>query len=466
LSHPRYFSHFFDERIPYAHKYYGFSTLPDFVFSIIFQHYLAFMRQVRELLVTAFALFSLFFGAGNLILPPQLGFKAGPDWWIVALGFALSAVGIAILGILAHAKLQGSIFDFGTKVSSGFSLVYCYVVYAIAISLPSPRTASVTHEIAVSPLLDISPLTTSFAYFGGVLLFALNRNKILDLIGKWMTPAILLILLTIIGVVVYSKPFEFNTASIQHAFSYSIIEGYQTFDAIGAVVVGGVIIVSINLKNHKTYAEKRRLIARAGWLSGITLLMVYSGLMLSAGLFQNTLAADISRTELLQQMSLFALGSTGRGVFSVLVGLACFTTAVGIVTGTADFVRSRFGDSRRAYVITAVIGCLIGIVVGQMEVSYIIDVAIPALMFIYPITIVLILLNVLPDRWASAGVFKTVVTVTMLFSVPDFLLSLRAGIDLETINGLIPLSTVQLGWVLPAVLAFVLSNGWRSWRGI
>ena len=423
------------------------------------------MRQVRELLVTAFALFSLFFGAGNLILPPQLGFKAGPDWWIVALGFAISAVSIAILGILAHSKLQGTIFDFGARVSSGFSLIYCYVVYAISISLPSPRTASVTHEIAVSPFFDISPLTTSVVYFGGVLLFALNRNKILDVIGKLMTPAILLILLAIIGIVVYTKPFEFGTATLQHPFSYSIIEGYQTFDAIGAVVVGGVIIVSINLKNDKTYAEKRRLIARAGWLAGLTLLLVYSGLMLSAGLFQNTMPSDISRTELLQQMSGFALGNTGRGIFSILVGLACFTTAVGIVTGTADFLGSRFGNSRKAYVTTAVIGCLIGIAVGQMEVSHIIDIAIPALMFIYPITIVLILLNALPDRWASAGVFRKVVGVTMLFSVPDFLQSLEIGLDLQAVNAFIPLSSVQLGWILPAFIAFALSNVWEYNRG-
>ncbi|MBT8282749.1 MAG: branched-chain amino acid transport system II carrier protein, partial [Muriicola sp.] len=166
------------------------------------------MRQLRELLVTAFALFSLFFGAGNLILPPQLGFKAGSDWWIVALGFALSAVFIPILGIRAHAKLQGTMFDFAIKVSPKFSLIYCFVVYAISISLPSPRTASVAHEMAVSTFFDISPITTSFIYFALVLIFALNRNKILDIIGKLMTPAILLILLAIIGIVIFYEPFD------------------------------------------------------------------------------------------------------------------------------------------------------------------------------------------------------------------------------------------------------------------
>ncbi|MEZ2413801.1 branched-chain amino acid transport system II carrier protein [Muriicola sp. E247] len=422
------------------------------------------MRHYRVLLVTAFALFSLFFGAGNLILPPQLGFKAGGDWWIVALGFAISAVFIPILGIRAHARLQGTMFDFATKVSPGFSLVYCFVVYAISISLPSPRTASVTHEMAIAPLFDISPLSTSFIYFFLVLIFALNRNKILDVIGKLMTPAILIILLVIIGIVTFTEPFDFGTSTIQSPLSYAILEGYQTFDAIGAVVVGGVIIVSINLKTQQSYEQKKRLIANAGWLAGITLFLVYTGLMLSAGLLHSSFPSDISRTDLLQQISLFALGNTGKGIFAVLVGLACFTTAVGIVTGTADFVKSRFADSRKAYVITVIIGSLLGVLMGRLEVGYIIDVALPALMFIYPITIVLIVLNVLPEKWTSELVFKSVVGITMLFSIPDFLQSLNLGYDLSAVNNLILFSSAQLGWLVPAFIAFLVTNLWKVYQ--
>jgi len=422
------------------------------------------MRQFRELLVTAFALFSLFFGAGNLILPPLLGFKAGPDWWIVALGFALSAVFIPILGIRAHARLQGTMFDFATKVSPGFSLLYCFIVYAISISLPSPRTASVTHEMAIAPLFDFSPIFTSFIYFALVLIFALNRSKILDIIGKLMTPAILIILLAIIGIVIFSEPFELGDPTITDPFSYAIIEGYQTFDAIGAVVVGGVIIVSINLKNNRTYEQKKRLIAHAGWLAGITLFLVYTGLMLSAGLMQSSFEVDITRTDLLQRISLHALGNTGRGIFAILVGLACFTTAVGIVTGTADFVKSRFADSQKAYVITAIIGSILGVLMGQLEVGYIIDVALPALMFIYPITIVLIVLNVLPEKWTTQFVFRAVVLVTILFSIPDFLQSLNIGYDLGALNELIPFSSVQLGWLVPALLVFFTANLWKFYQ--
>ena len=423
------------------------------------------MHKSKELLVTSFALFSLFFGAGNLILPPQLGFRAGPEWWLVAIGFAISAVLIPILGIRAHARLQGTMFDFAKKVSPSFSLVYCVLVYAISISLPSPRTASVTHEMAVAPLVNSSPLLSSFFYFALVLVFALNRSKILNIIGKIMTPAILIILVAIIGIIIYVEPFSFGMASIPNPFSYAIIEGYQTFDAIGAVVVGGVIIVSINLKNTgKDYHEKKKLITNAGWMAGVALFLVYAGLILSAALMHHSFDATISRTELLQQMSLITLGNTGKFIFGILVSLACFTTAVGIVAGTADFVKSRFSGSQNAYVLTVVLGCMLGVLMGQLEVGYIIQVALPALMFIYPITIVLILLNVLPDSWTTPRVFRAVVIATILFSIPDFLSSIGFSESLQFINQYIPLSSKQMGWIFPAVVTLIAANIFRYVR--
>ena len=112
------------------------------------------MNNTKQVFATGFALFSLFFGAGNLILPPLLGFKAGPDWYLVGIGFMISAVFLPFLGILAHARLQGTMLDFGKKVSPMFALIYCLVVYAISLALPAPRTASVTHEMAVQPFCE------------------------------------------------------------------------------------------------------------------------------------------------------------------------------------------------------------------------------------------------------------------------------------------------------------------------
>lgn len=417
------------------------------------------MKKHKETVITAFALFSLFFGAGNLILPPLLGFKSGALWWLVTLGFCISAVLIPIMGILAHARLQGTMYDFARKVSPGFSLVYCYLVYAISVALPSPRTASVTHEMAIAPLIDVSPLITSLTYFLLVFIFALNRSKILDLIGKWLTPAILLILLLIIGLsAVNFQPIPIRAAT-NVSFSRGILEGYQTFDAIGAVVVGGVILVSLNLKEKNgRYATKKALLSRAGWVAGLGLFFVYAGLIFSGAQTQNAFDPGISRTQLLSGISTITLGATANAFLSILVSLACFTTAVGIVTGTADFVKSRFPKTPGTYAITAFIGCLFGVLVGQYNVGYIITIALPVLMFIYPLTIVLILLNVVPGKMASPLVFKTVVFTTLLFSIPDFLGSIGLEHWLGGVAKWIPFSAYSLGWVLPSTGVFLLVN--------
>ena len=152
------------------------------------------MNPTKQTFIVAFALFSLFFGAGNLILPPLLGYNAGSSWPLVLLGFAISAVIIPILAIYGHARLQGTLLDFANKVSPVFAVIYGVIVYAISISLPSPRTASVTYEMSIAPYFEMSSLTLSAIYFALVLVFALNRTKIFSRIGKFLTPLIILIL--------------------------------------------------------------------------------------------------------------------------------------------------------------------------------------------------------------------------------------------------------------------------------
>ncbi len=424
------------------------------------------MNKTKEILITGFALFSMFFGAGNLILPPFLGLKAGSDWFLVTTGFIAAAVVIPILGIMAHAKLQGTMYDFGEKVSPVFSTVYCFVVYTISISLPVPRTASVTHEMAIAPFFNTSSFVTSSVYFILVFVFVMNRSKILDLIGKFLTPLIVLILLSIICIGIFSAPGGMASPGFKAPFVDGLLEGYQTFDAIGSVVVGGVLIVSLNLKGTFSYKEKKDLIRKAGFVAGFGLLIMYGGLILNGSLFSSVFTSDATRTEVLSGLSTQTLGTIGTTFLSVLVALACFTTAVGIVIGASDYFKGLFNDSQRAYNLTAIAGCLLGIAIGRFDVHFIIDIALPVLMFIYPITIVLIFLNVIPEIFASKTVFKTVVLVTFLFSIPDFLKFFISVEKLGSIQAYIPLSHYSLGWVIPAVITFFTINLFQKKKSV
>lgn len=422
--------------------------------------------QRKELLITSFALFSLFFGAGNLLLPPLLGYNAGEDWLWVTIGFIITAVVIPVFGILAHARLQGTLYDFGKKVSSTFSLIYCILIYVIAVAIPAPRTAAATHEIAIFPAFGTSPLLTSAVYFSLVLVFVLNRSKILNLIGKFLTPFIVLILLAVIGIGLFSSEFTTGIAQFETPIITGFLEGYQTFDAIGAVVVGAVIIISLNFKNMEVeaYSSKRTLIRKSGFIAGLGLFVIYAGLISVGAYFgseidiNSELSSDMQRANLLRDISITSLGEFGNTVLSILISLACFTTAIGIIAGAADYFKGLLNDSQTVYVVTAILASVLGVVVGQLDFNSIIVVAIPVLLFIYPITIVLILLNVLPEKLATVLVFRAVVITTFVFSVPDVVGFISPSEGLKTLTSYIPFASKSLGWVLPACLVFIIAS--------
>lgn len=414
------------------------------------------MKMTKQTFVTAFALFSLFFGAGNLILPSFLGYNSGSSWYLVLLGFIVSAVVIPILAVYGHAKLQGTMIDFAKKVSPVFALLYCLAVYAISIALPAPRTASVTYEMAIQPYFEMSSWVLSSLYFSLVLVFVLNRSKIMDIVGKYLTPAILIILMLIISIGIFGDYETMRPSIFDSTLTSGILEGYQTFDAIGGVVVGGVVVISLGFKSDSAQ-DKKHILTRAGILAGLGLFLIYGGLIY-LGALQSSIVEETDRTALLKFLSIQTLGGIGSTILAILVSLACFTTAVGIVTGTADFVKGLCNNSSLSYTITAIIGAILGVVMGQLDVEAIIKVAVPALMFIYPITIVLILLNALPAIYTRVIVFRAVVIATILFSAPDFWASVGFADAVRPIQEYIPFGTVSLGWLLPALLTFIVMN--------
>ncbi|SDR91964.1 branched-chain amino acid:cation transporter, LIVCS family [Gillisia sp. Hel1_33_143] len=412
------------------------------------------MKFTKETFIVGFALFALFFGAGNLILPPYLGFFAGREWYLVALGFVISGIGIPLLGILAHARLQGSMFNFANKISPVFSVIFCILVYMIAVAIPAPRTAAVTHEIAIAPFFDITPLTTSIVYYFLVFIFVIKRSTVVNNMGKFLTPAILLLLLIIIFSGFFSEYLPMDEPVTEMPILSGFFEGYQTFDAIAALVVGGVIIISVKLKGFTSPSEIRTIITTSAFLAALGLLFVYGGLIYNGAMVNSEFPDTITRTELLSGISLLNLGSLAQIALAILVALACFTTAVGIVTGTADFLTERIGKPI-VYPVTVVLACLMGIVIGALSVNAIIEFALPVLLLIYPVTIVLIILNVLPEHWRTRLIMTTTVVATIIFSLPDAFKYLISPESFDNVKRLIPLADYGLGWVIPALLVFL-----------
>lgn len=416
------------------------------------------MKNTKQVLIFGFALFAGFFGAGNLILPPLLGFNSGPDWWLVAFGFLITTTVIPLLSLFGHAKLQGTMLDFGKKVSPLFSLIYCVIMYLIIVALPAPRTAAVTHEMAIAPNFGTPAVLTSTVYFTLVLVFVLNRSKALNLLGKYLTPIIVGMVLLIIVLGLVEPPDVMNATVFNSPFIDGLLEGYQTYDAIAGMVMGGVIIISLNKNGLTSYAEKKKIIAKSGFVAMFGLFVIYAGLIAIGAFYNGEFSIDITRTDLLLGLSKTMLGNIGGTFVSVLVALACFTTAVAITVSIADFFKALYKNNDKVYTYVAVLCCVIGVVMGSYNVGFIIDIALPALLFIYPISIVLIVLNILPDKWATPIVFRATVVTALVFSIPDVLGYFMPKESLKHIVNAIPLAQYSLGWVLPALLAFIITN--------
>lgn len=408
--------------------------------------------SIKLVLVTAFAMFSMIFGGGNFILPPLLGLQAGDSWVIVCISFGISGVFIPLLGILSQAKTQATMVEMGNKIHPIFGLVIGILMYMICLSFPIPRTASVTYELAIENYFSISSLWFSIIYFSLVLYLCFNRNKILDILGKYLTPILLIIIISIILKVIFFTDETPKDSLLVHPFKNGLLEGYQTFDGIASIIIGGVIVSSLNLNNTLSYTQKRRLTFLAGIISSLALFAIYTGFIYTGAVLSDKFPSNISRTALLFGVGNHTLGALGGTLLSVSVSIACFTTAVGIIAGAADFMKYIFKGSSYAYKITVIIACLLGVIVGQTGTDNIISIAFPVLVLIYPIVIMLIFLNIAPDRLTSNFIFRSVITTSFLFAIPDFLASIN--IDIYSVNDYLFLSEYNLSWLIPSFIVW------------
>ena len=170
--------------------------------------------MVKKGALTGLLLFGIFFGAGNLIFPPALGVLSGQNFWPAIFGFVVSGVGLAVLTlIIGTLNPKGYVYEISKKISPVFATVYLVALYlAIGPFFAIPRTATTAFSVGIEPLLNgfnasLALLIFTVLYFGAAYLISLNPSKILDSVGRILTPifAISIVLLIILGLASFSQ---------------------------------------------------------------------------------------------------------------------------------------------------------------------------------------------------------------------------------------------------------------------
>ncbi|MDQ0215355.1 LIVCS family branched-chain amino acid:cation transporter [Oikeobacillus pervagus] len=418
------------------------------------------MRRLDTLFI-GFMLFSMFFGAGNLIFPPVLGAGSGTSFWLAILGFVVTGVGLPFAVLLAVSLAKGGMQSIGNRVHPVFSTVFMVAVYlCIGPFLAIPRNANVAFEMGVTPFLHHSVNSKLFLLLFTILFFilvyvvSLNPTKMEKYMGKWITPTLLIamVVLCTVGFGKLDAPFQSPSSTYQSgAFFTGFLEGYNTMDALASVAFGIVILTAIQKRGIRDGKQLRNYTLKASVIAGLLLSAVYVSLaligakMVGNGSFENG-------TDILSAAATLLLGKNGTVLLGLIFTLACFTTVVGLTTACGHYFSNLI--PKVGYKTVVLMVTIVGFTLSNLGLNHILKFSVPFLVTAYPLTIVLITLTFFNHLFTQPKkVYGSAILFTGFFALIGGLNAF--GLDLgplQTMKDKLPLSDVGLEWILPALV--------------
>ena len=406
-------------------------------------------NTVRDIIVVGFALFSMFFGAGNVIFPPYLGMESGPQWLLGFSAYFIADIGLALLGVFALLRVGSSEAVTLRLGKIPAELLMCAIILCIGPMVAIPRTSATTFEMAIAPNIPgVSPVLFSVLFFALILALCIKESAVVDIVGKVLTPLLLVGLFAIIIKGIVTPLGEIAALpQIANAAVTGIKAGYQTMDALAALPFGIIVLQSVTAKGYDSGRKQFRVVGGAAVLAGVLLLCVYMGLAYLGATVSAQYTSDIGRAQLIMALVEALMGKVGVILFGVVVGLACVTTAIALTSSAAAYF-AELCRGKVSYKVFVIAICVFSAVVSNLGLDRIVAVAAPVLDVIYPPTLVLIFISLLaprlPDRvsrGAAVGALLTSVLCTLNAN----------GIHIPFMANL-PLYDLGLSWLLPAVI--------------
>ena len=407
-------------------------------------------RYYLNILVIGVALFSMFFGAGNIIFPPYLGLEAGSHWILGFIFYYMADIGLAIVAIFALIKNNGDIFTLTGRIGKiPGKLMVSVIVLCIGPIIAIPRTGASVHEMLVLPHTDsVSPIVTTAIFFAIVLVLTIRESAVVDILGKFLTPLLFigLLLLIISGIV---SPFGdiASEPKIDNIIIAGVNSGYQTMDVLAAMIFGIIVVKSVMEKGYTEPTAKYKAVRASSLVAGFGLLIVYCGLTYLGATASTTYGMDINRSQLIINITAGLLGDAGVLVLGIVVTLACLTTAVALVSSGSDYFSS-LSRGRLSYKLLAVVICVFSAVIGNLGIDAIVMLAEPVLSLVYPGALTLIVMGLFSDRISDYTIRGAV-----LGALAGSLLELLYNYEILQLAFVphLPLSNFGFGWFIFAV---------------
>ena len=413
-------------------------------------------KKLLDTIIIGFALFAIFFGAGNLIFPPYLGVTAGENWGIATFAFLISDPLLSIIAVMVVAALGGSALNVGRRVHPLFASVLAAIcVLLIGPIFAVPRTGASTHEIFVQSYFPEAPQwITSLVFFGIVLWITYKENSVMDAIGKYLTPILLLILFLIFVGAVLQPNASFAATDKTGLFAQGFKEGYQTMDVLGAPLLAGVVMKDITRRGYLNKKDQFRMMFGVGIVAFILLALVYSTLAYSGASMSTVIDSTAQRTVMLTTIVKNLLGSWGQLAMGLAVFFACLTTAIGLTTTCGQYFEE-VSKGKISYKKTILVTVAVEFIISLVGVDSLINLAVPVLTFIFPIMIALILFSAfdqyIPYDWTYLGAVIGAGIVGLVQGINTLSQLLGGNLlgDAVTFIGTFPLAAYGLEWIVP-----------------
>ncbi len=421
-------------------------------------------------------LFGLFFGAGNLIFPIQMGSLAGHNIWLALLGFLITGVGLPLLGVasIGVSKSEGLI-ELSSKLGKGYGIFFtCALYLTIGPCFAIPRCATVPFTVAIEPMVsqgtNMQAILAIFSavFFIIVLALSLFPNKILTWVGKILTP-LFLVFLSVLVIATLVKPMG-DISSVAptgdyatNPFSKGFLEGYNTMDALASLAFGIVVIDVIRKQGIVKPMQIAKNTVKSGIISCLFMAVIYLAVCFIGAQSATIFEKSSNGGEVFVNACRYYFGNYGIIILAIIVTLACLKTAIGLVTSASETFNKMF--PKIPYKVWAIIFSCVSFLVANLGLNSIITYAVPVLMFLYPLAITLILLGLFGGLFKHRKcVYVSTTSFALVFAICDFLASLpekaitvlNLSSIVEFFRNEIPLFNYGLGWLIPSLIGLII----------
>lgn len=423
-------------------------------------------------LTIASMLFGLYFGAGNLIFPVHLGQEAGSNILPAVIGFLITGVGLPFFGVLAIGiSNSNGLRDLASKVSPKYGTFFTILLYlTIGPFFALPRTATASFEIGIVPFIDskLALIIFSLVFFVLTWIFSMNPSKIMVWIGKVLNP-LFLVFLTILIITAFVMPMG-SVSSIppvgdyvSNSFFTGFLQGYNTMDVLASIAFGIIVVNSIKNFGVKDPTDIGKATFKSGLLSGLAMAIIYASLAVIGTMSMNKFELSSNGGIALSQIANYYFKGLGSVLLAIIVILACLKTAIGLVTACSETFNGIFPKVK--YETFVHIFSLLGFAIANVGLESIIKLSTPVLMFLYPLSITLIILAFVERKFnISQDVFIWTTVFTVFASILD---SLKASPEIISNNPIVvsiiqiaentlPFFNLGLGWICPAIIGFIV----------